>query len=158
MMWATKAVLSMLCMVPMFMMPKILKPYGVAPEAVSFFWGIGVLVGILAWLTFTKNLTMIVTVSSGIKMAIVTAGFVFGAAASIFMYQALATAPNPGFVVPILNCATIILIGIGVLLSMITPEKFPAIPLNYTQITGVAMAFAGVALVYFSATPTTTGT
>lgn len=154
MMWATKAVLSMLCMVPMFMMPKIVKPYGVAPEAVSFFYGASGLVGVFLWLAFTNKLS-ILSVDMGPKLIIAVPGFFFGAAASIFMYQALATAPNPGFVVPILNCATIVLVLIGILLSTVAPDKFPEVSLNYKQTIGLMMAFVGVALVVLFPTPPT---
>lgn len=152
--WIAKAVLSMLCMVPMFMLPKIMGRFGVAPEAVSFFWGVGVLTGIPLLLLLTQNIGVL-TVSNNLKLIIIGCGLVFGTAASILMYQALALAPNSGMVIPILNCATIVVFAIGILLSVIAPEKFPAVALNYKQVAGLVMVFTGIVMVFLYNTPPT---
>lgn len=139
------AIAAVLFVVPFLSVPFFSRNFGLRPEAVLVWYGIGLVLGCFGWgLTLDVVRMNELSPSWPFFMAAVV-GAIFSALPNILFYQALATAPNPGLSMAVINLSTVLTYFAALLLAGALPRWFAAARFDWVHLVGIILTVAGVA-------------
>ncbi|MEX0649409.1 MAG: hypothetical protein WD200_00215 [Candidatus Andersenbacteria bacterium] len=144
--WLAKAFIAMLFLIPVFVATPILqKSFGIRPEATLVWWFFGVVVGVACWLYSDGGAKELAP--STPTWIVCLLGLTTGTVANICLFQSLATAPNPGLTLAIVNANSVAAYFAMVLLALLLPRYFVATTWSWQDLIGVLLVTAGIALI-----------
>lgn len=146
--WVAKSLIGMLCLVPFLLAIGFLgRNYQVRAEATMIWYFFGVVLGapLILWrLGIIHGSDFALTKP---HLTVLVLGMVFGVASNIYFIQAIATAPNPGLPVSIVNTASVIAFIFAPALGALLPKYFDQVKFDVYHFTGIILTVVGISLI-----------
>ena len=143
--WLAQASIAALCLVPTWLAIGFFKRnYGVSTDIFLVWYFVGVIVA--TTVTGVSNGSSFVPQASVVG-AIVLVGLTFGAAANILVFRAVASAPNPGMALAIVQTANVGVFFASIYLGRVLREYFDPSKADCISMLGTLLVIAGVTLI-----------
>ena len=146
--WAVSAALATICITPIMLLTGVAqRNFGIQADVTAALRMGGVTIGIVGWIFASGRGSEIVTIS-GMWIAIAIFSLTVGTIGNILLFQAFATAPNPGLALGIFNTNAVLAFLSAPLLAFILPKFFPPDwEFSWQEGGGVALVTIGIVLV-----------
>ena len=147
--WLTKSIVATFCLAPIILASSFFSGnYNVRPETTIIWYFIGIVLGAIPYALYTKLLTpQELLPQTTILLIILLMGITLGTASNLFIFQALATAPNPSLPMAISNAITPIVLITSIVLSVFLPQYFGAVKIDWLHCVGILFVISGVTII-----------
>ena len=145
--WFGKSVIAaILFIIPFLSVGFFNRNFGLKPEAILVWYGIGLAFGCFGW-TLALNTIQLNELSFNWPLFVAAIiGAMFSALPNILLYQALVTAPNPGLPMAIINVSTVLTFFAALVLAKLLPQWFSVAKFDWIHFSGIVFVVAGVVL------------
>lgn len=143
------AVAAVLFIIPFISVGFFNRNFGLKPEVILVWYGVGLAVGCFGWTLALKTVNLSELSPSWPLFVAAIIGALFSALPNILLYQSLAIAPNPGLTMAVINVSTVLVFFVSLFLSVVLPRWFVAARFDWVHLTGIILTVAGVALLSF---------
>lgn len=143
--WFWQATIAMLLLVPAWIgIAMVSRTSNVRGEVAAFLYMFGLVIGTFVFLTSRSTPIF----SGGRSMWILLAlGMIVGAAANMFLFRAVVSAPNAGLPVAIANAGSVLLFLVTFLIARFAPSLVPVQTFQWPQLVGILLTVIGVGLI-----------
>jgi hypothetical protein len=144
--WFVKSVFATVCIVPAFLAIPFFKTKFDIDPLVFLVWYFGATAVSIAvfWVLSGRAGELVPPLPQ--LLAIVVIGFVFGALANGFLFQAIGMAPNPGLPPVIYATSSMIVFVLSIALASTFPALFKSVSAELTRMAGIVLVVAGLYL------------
>ena len=144
--WLFQSLASTFLIVPAWLAVDFFaKNFKMRAEVFLLYYFLGTLIGAGVWKAITRPSDLVHSWS--IALAVVLIGISFGAACNVLMYQAIASAPNPGLPIAIIEGASVLVFLGALLLGSILPMYFSPSTFDLQQLFGILLVISGVVII-----------
>ena len=147
--WLSKAIMATFCFAPIMLASSFFSGnYNIRPETTIIWYSVGIVLGAVPYALYTKLLTpQELMPQTTLLLILLFMGITLGTISNLFIFQALATAPNPSLPMAITNAVTPLVLITSIILSVFLPQYFGAVKIDWIHCIGILLVVSGVSII-----------